>query len=680
MLKTKWGKGLCLIIAALLVEIFIFNIRSFERLGYSEAEIPLVLTLADSSSADGNEITLISQPGQYFPENLDTIGLQLSGLPGTSVKGRIHLQQEGLLSGVTTEFTWHATIPHSQTVAVYPSKPVTGIELTFESAAQLDVTAVLNAPVPFQINPVRLILILIGLFLLWGLRPGSSWYHHQLDFQQTNQRLIAAFIFLIYSVVLVFSVVSTYPDLRTAIQKGNLRDEEPIYKQHYQLLTEALLQRQTSLLKAPPERLAETDNPYDPSQRISQFPEYEWDMSYFDGRYYVYFGIVPALTFYFPYTLLLHRYPLNDFAVLFFAVIGAAGLVLVYTRLVRQWFEKIPAAVYFAGLVLLLNSSFLVWAVRRSFSYELAIVSAFAFSVCGLALVLAALQPGKTRLWLLSLGCLLMAAAVGCRPTSIIVSGLLLPLLVPAIIRRSSNSKWALDWKALSAVILPYLLVGVGLMAYNQVRFGSVTEFGRTYQLSTQESDVYVNGSVLSASVIGIINYVFGSGFTLISDFPFLKAAAPLKFNFGGIKEFEPIFAIAAVCPLIWLLPGMIFLRSGFHRKSAQFHWILAALVIAGLLLAAITGVYVGTIQRYTIDFAWILSLAGILTGLTLFEILRDHSLEKVFYAGIIPLLIVSTAFQLPLSLGEGYYGVSWLELMNPELFHQLTYFFSFWL
>ena len=191
---------------------------------------------------------------------------------------------------------------------------------------------------------------------------------------------------------------------------------------------------------------------------------------------------------------------------------------------------------------------------------------------------------------------------------------------------------------------------------------------------------MYVNGSVLSASVIGIINYVFGSGFTLISDFPFLKAAAPLKFNFGGIKEFEPIFAIAAVCPLIWLLPGMIFLRSGFHRKSAQFHWILAALVIAGLLLAALTGVYVGTIQRYTIDFAWILSLAGILTGLTLFEILRDHSLDKVFYAGIIPLLIVSTAFQLPLSLGEGYYGVSWLELMNPELFHQLTYFFSFWL
>jgi len=59
-------------------------------------------------------------------------------------------------------------------------------------------------------------------------------------------------------------------------------------------LGESFLRGQLSLLEEPNPQLTELQNPYDPAQRTVP---YHWDASYYKGKYYLYWGPVPALAF-----------------------------------------------------------------------------------------------------------------------------------------------------------------------------------------------------------------------------------------------------------------------------------------------------------------------------------------------------------------------------------------------
>ena len=54
----------------------------------------------------------------------------------------------------------------------------------------------------------------------------------------------------------------------------------------------------------PPASLIMLDNPYDPDMRRTAVnnngESFKWDTAYRNGRYYVYFGIVPCLMYYLP--------------------------------------------------------------------------------------------------------------------------------------------------------------------------------------------------------------------------------------------------------------------------------------------------------------------------------------------------------------------------------------------
>jgi hypothetical protein len=672
------------LLIAILAEVFLFNARSFELIGASERDLPIeFIWVADqTSTSDGKAQTVFHSPDSvYFPDELRNLQLDLPLVEGEKVKGSLLIEQDGLLSGTTQSFELIGGIPHSMTIALYPSKPVQGIQLKLEKSLQSPIRGKLNHALPIAFNSLRFGLLLLVLLAIQALMPGSALWLVPYNPAVGKQKAAFAFLALMQTVVLTASMVTTYPDFSDAVQKGNLRQEDYIFKQHYQLLTQALFQRSPSLLEAPPERLAQADNPYDSLQRIDQFPPYIWDTSYYDGKYYIYFGVVPALTFYMPYTLLLHRYPLNDFAVLFFAILGSLGLLGVFLRLIRRYFNRLPFLAVWLGSAILLMSVFLPWYVRRSFTYELALSSAFAFSVWGLYFLLLAGDFRKVQLlWLFCSGTS-FALAVGCRPTSLLAILPALPLLSELLRDNHPGDAW--KKKAglkLAAFILPYALIGAGLAWYNQIRFGSLTEFGRTFQLSIQESDVYVNGSSIATFLIGVVNYIFGTGVQFTAVFPFLKANPPATFAFGGIKEYYPIFSALAITPtsLFLLFSGAYW--STIRKFGPVFRWFFLLLVFTSILLAGFTGVAVGTIQRYLLDFDWMLALAGLLAILAFLE--GDDSVRnRKLVAGILMVgCMIGFFMQVPLSLGESFFGRSWLALMNPTFYDKIVYFWSFWM
>ena len=50
--------------------------------------------------------------------------------------------------------------------------------------------------------------------------------------------------------------------------------------------------------------MQEMANPYDTAARQQAAPDALWDVAYYQGRYYVYFGVIPCLLFQLPFEAL----------------------------------------------------------------------------------------------------------------------------------------------------------------------------------------------------------------------------------------------------------------------------------------------------------------------------------------------------------------------------------------
>ena len=76
-------------------------------------------------------------------------------------------------------------------------------------------------------------------------------------------------------------------------------------QKQYQKLAESLKAGTFFVMEEPPEVLKNMENPYDFAYRNQLMEEsgegYQWDHAYYEGKYYVYFGVVPAVLFYLPF-------------------------------------------------------------------------------------------------------------------------------------------------------------------------------------------------------------------------------------------------------------------------------------------------------------------------------------------------------------------------------------------
>src|SRR5213079_527051 len=97
----------------------------------------------------------------------------------------------------------------------------------------------------------------------------------------------------------------------------------------------------------------------------------------------------------------------------------------------------------------------------------------------GLLLVVTAVIAAKPRLWRLATGSLFLGLAIAARPT-LAVGGLVAMASAWYLIRRRGSS-----YRVLVPALVPVVLCGLALAVYNDVRFGSPSEFGQHYQLAS---------------------------------------------------------------------------------------------------------------------------------------------------------------------------------------------------
>lgn len=372
--------------------------------------------------------------------------------------------------------------------------------------------------------------------------------------------------------------------------------------EYYNLLVDGFLDGHTSLKYAGDPGIARLANPYDPAQNA---PYRVMDMSYFKGKYYIYFGPTPVLLLLLPWKLLLGFHLPTHLGAVFFCAGGYGLSLLVLLRLRRRYFPDIGAAAVWLAAAVLGLANMAPVLLRRAAVYELAIAAGYAFIMLVFWAVARALhsRPGRTG-WL-AVASAAYGFAILARPTCIYGAVIFAPLLACWYWR---DRVLARNWgRGLLAAAIPVGVIFTGMLAYNYVRFGNPLEFGQIYQLTGRNM-----GEVKAFSW----SYLpFNSWLYLLMPaqlsiyFPFFLNALPPPMP-AGYDGLDDLYGLLPNLPVVLGVLGLFFLgwnRAREEARDLRLYAGLLALWLAGVL--AVFLFFSGATIRYYLDFmpAWLL-------------------------------------------------------------------------
>ena len=192
-----------------------------------------------------------------------------------------------------------------------------------------------NGTIPFHFQAGRFVVLWAAVFGMLLLKKDSRLHQISFDAQDARGRQKRFAVVLGFTAILLagaFFFVRINPACRQNLA---------VHHAQYQELAEALSEGKVSVGDAE-EALLAVKNPYDTIALQAAGIGYRADYAYHNGKYYVYFGIVPVLLLYLPYYLLTGGALQNYVAVfVFFAgfIIAAAGFVY---ELMKRYFKEQP--------------------------------------------------------------------------------------------------------------------------------------------------------------------------------------------------------------------------------------------------------------------------------------------------------------------------------------------------
>ena len=328
------------------------------------------------------------------------------------------------------------------------------------------------------------------------------------------------------------------------------------------------------------------------------------DASYFQGHYYLYFGVTPVVVLFLPIRLLTGLEVDQAAASFLFALAGLVASTWLLWRVRERFFPSASLVLTGAlGLGLGLTTT-MPLLLRRANLWEVPITCAYACFSIAVCFLYGSLTSSRRNL-LLAGASLVLGLAVGARPTYLFgCLALLVPLALWA--REAGGVYPALRqgaWRRSAAcALLPAAIVGLLLAAYNLERFGRVTEFGQRYQMSGDDSQAVMffnwRFPLYGLRVYGLLPAHWSPYFPFVS-------AADIPPRPAGQLGVEDPYGILPNIPFVLMALGLVAL--GRTRKG------LGAFALALGVATAATGLTVmafgGITNRYMVDFVPGLSL-----------------------------------------------------------------------
>ena len=524
----------------------------------------------------------------------------------------------------------------------------------------------LNPVIPLFFSWYRVLFLLILFAFLYGFRPSSRIW--RVPFLELKAGRKAAFIGFLVGNFLFLQVIS---GLNPFFQQ-----ESVVHQQQYQSLARAFANGQLSLLEEPGEALKGMENPYDLGHRHRVLGEagedYRWDHAYYEGKYYVYFGVVPVVLFYLPYYLLTGEDLHNRPVILIGAFLVLAGIMGLVLQIIRRWFPKTSAGAWFLLTELVALCSNLIYMCKRTDLYTVPIIMGLGFGLLGLwHFQCARREDGSYETGKIAMGSFLLALVAGCRPQLFLLAApgaviLGKDFFAPSRLRTRQGLC------RLAALALPMAAVALPLMCYNFARFGSVFDFGANYNLCF--NDMRRRGFVWDRIPLGIWAYLFAPVKTVL-DFPFVEAN---YFNpsYLGVTITEATYGgLFAVSPFFLTVP-VRFLAGKRFRCGSAFALAAASLAAGFVILLADTEMS-GILMRYFSDFAIFFGIAALLSWLALYDQAGSGTARRLMRLFLVVCLLAAAVYQsciFFLDTGEA------LMDLRRDLFSFAKYQVMFWL
>ncbi|MDE8702470.1 cytochrome C oxidase Cbb3 [Adlercreutzia equolifaciens] len=702
LLRVARAVALIVLVAALL-EVFVFNFNYFASAGYATIDLTDRITSAEE---EGDEIRLtdINHVLEFSHLNTEIHNIKIDfdrDQPAQTIDVKIQFTDSAHQTYFdSTEYTVGVPLAHVSTFdeqSKYINLQTAGLveNLRLEIVGD-DVSypimlkgLYLNAHHPFEFNGFRFVVALTVLLLGYAFRPGSVIYRIRVVENPRKSKagiLFAVFVevvlvtvFLFYGSNLVGVATSSYNhgswDGASIVNTFEVGGDNA---QQYAELARAMAEGRLYLDEEPPDWLKAMDDPYDKGARDELQKEtgekYLFDVAYYEGHYYVYFGVVPVLLFYLPFYLLTGANFPTAIGVLVMAIAFILGCSALLDRFARYHFRSVSLGMYLLLQMPLVFCCGILYLVKFPTFYSLPIMCGLAFSVWGLYCWMRGRLSKTPCRWLFA-GSLCMALVAGCRPQLLVLSLLAFPLFWRTYItkRRLLTPQGLREFGCLVA---PYVLVAAGIMAYNYARFGSLTDFGANYNLTV--NDMTKRGMNIGRLAPAFFTY-FLQPPSMTGVFPFLQPA-PFDTTYMGQTIKEVTFGgIFACFPLLWVLAfsRRILAMRARQRSTRTIMGIIIVLLVSGVLVALLDAELAGILQRYYADFSFMFLMAAVLLCFVVNEqIPLTASLHQLLLKVLLVLVFLGLLYSALLCLVP---ETGWYSNVYPWAYQGLLETFLFW-
>ena len=388
---------------------------------------------------------------------------------------------------------------------------------------------------------------------------------------------------------------------------------------YYNLLVQGFRAGQLSLNREAPPGLVQLADPYDPAANAPyrSTPYGVHDMSYYHGKLYLYFGVTPALILFWPYVALTGHYLFHRQAVAIFCAIGFLASGGLLRDLWRRYFAAVSVGAVAACVLALGLATGVPVLLACSDVYQVPISCGYMLTMLALAAIWRALhEPERRCLWLTAAS-VAYGLAVGARIN--LVYGAVILLIPVAQAWRERQQVGAV----LTAALGPIVLIGLGLMVYDAMRFGSPFEFGQHYQTSGERQ--------VARQFFRLQYFWFNFRVYFLEParwsgrFPFVHGITvpPLP---AGYALVEAPFGILTNIPVVWLALAVSLAWRNRSAEAASFlRWFVMAVALLFGMCALTLALYESAMFRYQVDFVPAMMLLAVVGILGLERTLADR-------------------------------------------------------
>lgn len=693
--KKKLLPFAIIIIVSLVIELTACNISAWKSLFYKERLTFTDITIegADETSEGSGEYVISSaNPTLHITsvdKELHNLFLGINFAEDTAVYYTVSLTDEGNYYPYSLpERTIVSGIEKSHYTNIYSSGKVRTIDIMFSlSEGNIFTLGEMrgNVHIPFMLNIWRFLFILCVLLLLHKAVSANQW--QSVICNGTKKQFVTTAAVIVLLMGTAWALVHVNPIC--------IASPWPHHKQ-YQELVEVMAKGHFYLDTEPSNELMNAENPYDTIYLQANGIHYLADYAYYDGKYYVYFGVVPELLLYFPFYMLTGHHLPNYIAVFIFYCGFILSVFALYREIIRRWFVHTPYFIYLMTCVLTVLCGNYLFVIARPDLYDTPIMAANMFTVCGLFCWIKGKYSESSKIKRLCyfFGSLSMALVAGCRPQMLLFSLLALPLFWGDIKKvifsysstasSDSNTTPSADpfgqrtaiYKLLPDIFtlcIPYIIIAIGIMYYNAARFGSVFDFGATYSLTS--NDMTRRSFNLHQALLGLWHYFFRPP-VISSDFPFLHGVQISSNSYMGKLNSEYTYGGILACnAFLWILLYINRAKTLLKERNVYVFSLLSIAISVVLSIVDVTGA--GILQRYMVDMIWGIWLGGVLLWFACAEQAVKCGKLKNLMLFLTAVCLMQAVYGFGVVLGNGDLSVN-VRTSNPKLYYYLCELFRF--